>query len=77
MVVVLTNSKCSNKEIFQQVSHAEIALDRNFPLKSFDVRIKTRNACQHVSDFDRDRILTYCAGGFSYRNFVAHIIRIP
>ncbi|GFV96629.1 HTH_Tnp_Tc3_2 domain-containing protein [Trichonephila clavipes] len=40
-------------------------------------RVRSRNAYQHVSDFDKDRIVAYRDCGLSYRNIVAHVGRDP
>ncbi|GFW52671.1 HTH_Tnp_Tc3_2 domain-containing protein [Trichonephila clavipes] len=40
-------------------------------------RVRSRNAYQHISDFDKDRIVAYRDCGLSYRSIAALVDRKP
>ncbi|GFY30822.1 hypothetical protein TNCV_3119821 [Trichonephila clavipes] len=40
-------------------------------------RVRSRNACQHVSDFDKGLIVAYWDCGLSYHSIAAKVLRDP
>ena len=61
---------CFNKEVIQQISQAQITFEWSCLMGSTGkiFRVRSRNAYQHVSAFDRCRIVAYRDCGLSYRN---------
>ncbi|GFU67623.1 uncharacterized protein TNCV_1643721 [Trichonephila clavipes] len=69
---------CLNEEIFHPVFHSQIAFERCSLVKSCcDGILRNRNAYQHVSDFDKGRIVAYRDCGLSYRSVAARDGRDP
>ncbi|GFU06192.1 HTH_Tnp_Tc3_2 domain-containing protein [Trichonephila clavipes] len=69
---------CLNKEIVQPVPHTQISFQRCYLGKAVVMpRVRSRNAYQHVPDFDKGRIVVYQDCGLSYRSIAARVGRDP
>ncbi|GFT96625.1 diacylglycerol kinase theta [Trichonephila clavipes] len=56
---VATSTMCLNEEIVQPFSPAQIAFQHFYCLKVLMLRVRSGNTYQHISDYNKDRIVVY------------------